>query len=318
MSGMRARWLAVAGTGGRAGRLARLGAEAVAVALAGLLAGCGSVAWGGSHPAGAGPQGGPPAGTPGAALRLDRQLLSRLVLPPGARPAAGREVPGWLRQPGEPVGAAGWPSLHRVFVLGWPMPAAERFFLAHPPAGMKVGASASAGDHGRITSRAVMYGPRRLPRGIFQAQLEVTVVPAGPGRALLRADAQAIWYPRRNAGEHLTPAGFGRVTISAQVMFPKPQQVARTFTARTVISRLAAVLNGLPASPDLPEPCPAPRISYQLAFTRLSATRPDVKVTSGGCLTDQITIDGKAQPVLQDSGPLSAAITRLLGVTARP
>ncbi len=78
------------------------------------------------------------------------------------------------------------------------------------------------------------------------------------------------------------------------------------------------VLDGLPASPDLPVPCPAPRISYQLAFTRPSATRPDVEVTSGGCLTDQITIDGKAQPVLQDSGTLSAAITRLLGVTARP
>jgi len=296
----------------------RIGVGAVAVALATLLAGCGSVAWGGGERAGAGQQGGPAVGTRAAALRLDRHLLSRLVLPPGARPARAPQAPGWLRQPGDDLGAAGWPSLHQLFVLGWRMPATERFFLAHPPAGMTVAASSSAGDRGHVTSRGVSYSPRRLPYGISQAQLDVTVVPEGHGGSLLRADVQAIWYPPRSAAEHLNPAGFSTVTISAQMMFSKPHRVTRTFTTRKVITGLTAALNSLPASPDLPNPCPAPLISYQLAFTRPFASRPDVVITSGACLTDQVTVNGKAQPVLQDSGTLGAAINRLLGITIRP
>jgi hypothetical protein len=319
MSRMPNRWLAVAGARGGNG-WPGMGVSVVTVALAALLAGCGSPAGGGPGRVGAGQHRGPVAGTRGAAVTLDRQLLSRFVLPPGARPAQVPEVARWLRQSSDYLGPAGWPTLQRLFLLGWPGPAAEQFFLAHPPTGMKTVASGSASHHGRVTVRGVSYQTRGLPPGIAGAQVGMDILSAGPGRSLLRATVQAIWYPPRSAAEHLNPAAFSTVTISARrlTVSPTPHPVTRTFTGRTVITGLTSMLNSLPASPDLIAPCPLPPISYQLTFTRPHATRPDVVVTSSGCLTDQVTVVGTAQPALQDSGKLGTVIARLLHITARP
>jgi hypothetical protein len=318
MGGMRARHLAAAGTEGWPGRSLRVAASAAAVALAVALAGCGSLTPGGSGPAGASQHARPAAGSRAAALALDRQLLSRLVLPPGARRARLRLVPRWLRPPGEDLGAARWPSIHRLFVLGQRMRAAERFFVAHPPARMKVDGTSETGSRRGVTSQAVSYTLRSLPPGIYRAGLDVTVVPDRHGGSFLRADAQAIWYPRRSAAEHLSPAGFGAVTVAVRMRLSRPHQVTRTFTSRKVIAGLTALLNGLPAAPDLEEPCPEEFASYRVAFTRSAGTRPAVVVTSGACLTDQVTVGGKAQPALAGSGKLGAAVSRLLGTRTRP
>jgi hypothetical protein len=110
----------------RAGRPAQRFLAAVA-ALATVLAGCGTVSALGSQlgetTASARIRGGPHAGSRAEGLTLARQILSRLVLPPGAHSVRPGLLPEPLRQPEVPVGAVASVDLHDVYSLRQPMPA---------------------------------------------------------------------------------------------------------------------------------------------------------------------------------------------------
>jgi len=64
------------------------------------------------------------------------------------------------------------------------------------------------------------------------------VVPAGGG-SLLRADAQVTWFPPRTQAQHVDPARFRAVTVSATLFNSRRHTARRTFTAGAVIARLA-------------------------------------------------------------------------------
>ena len=119
----------------------------------------------------------------------------------------------------------------------------------------------------------------------------------------------------RSAAEHLEPASFRAVTISADQLVPRPHQVTRTFTSAAVITELAAFLNGRPPAPaaalaDLS--CPAPAVSFSMRFTPLSSRAPTVTVSTGSCMAATITVNGRQQPLLWDTNGVLASMARTL------
>jgi len=307
----------------RAGRPAVALAAAGIMAVAALLTACGTAGpgtGGPGPPAGAAPlaqtrTSGSHSGSHAEALALARRLLSRLVLPPGAKPARVSPLPQPLRHPVSSIAAAGSVDAHRLFTLQQPMSAVHRFLLAHVPAGMRLYVNGQGSGPAGVTMQDVSYAPRSVPVGVYQAELVTVVVPGPGGTALLRADAQVIWFPPRSTAEHLGLASFRTVTISARVLNPRLHTVTRVITSPAVIVRLASLLNGLPAAPDLSMSCPAAAATYRVAFAAGADRAPEAIVTADGCLTDQITVNGKAQPALWDrSEKLAAAARKLLRV----
>jgi hypothetical protein len=311
------------------------------VAAAVFLAGCGQARPGvllarghaAAHqrePAGGG---GPPAGSRSAALALAGRLLSGLIVPPGARAVAPGAAAGaprglapLLRRPSLPLGgdASQQVDVHRVFSLRLSMAAAQSFLEAHVPAGMRLngysqfadpGGSASGrgmtAEPGEAAMLSVSYAPRALPAGINQAELDASVVPAPGGGSVLRADAEAIWYPRRSAAENLDAAGIRAVRISAQLLNPRPHAVTRTFTAAAVIARVVRRFDGLPAAPYAPVSC-LMFGTYKLTFIPSAAAAPRTVVTASGCATDGVTVGGAAQPPLLGGEDLARLGMRLL------
>jgi hypothetical protein len=297
---------------------------AVTATAAVCLAGCGTrtagvPAGGGTAPAttasarpGTGP--GPAASSRARAQALAGRLLSRLVLPPGARPVRLRVLPALLRQPEFEHGGIHSADIHRLFLLRQPMTAVQAFLERHLPAGMRRLGSGRLADSDDIRMESVSFGPRSLPAGIHSAELVAAVVPAAGGGSLVRADAEATWYPARSAAEHIDPSRYRAAVVSIAMLNPTRHTVTGTFTSTRVIARLARLVDGLPAAPDLPMGCPALRASYRITFVPSSRSAPRVVVIPSGCRTVGVTVGGAAQPALWDDTGLIRAAKRLLHV----
>lgn len=267
----------------------------------------------------------PAAGSHAQALALARRLLSGLILPPGARPVRMRVLPALLRQPQGPAGGHE-ARVHRFFRVSEPVTVVQGFLMAHHPAGSRrsgygqgtgPGSGAASGQTvqpGTITMTSVSYAPRSLPAGIASAELDTAVVPAPGGGSLVRADADAIWYPPRSAAEWVDPARYRAVVVSIGLMNPRPRTRTRSITSARVIARLAERVNTLPGAPYQPPNCPAILASYRIAFVPAAAGVPRIVVTPSGCLTVAVTAAGSAQPPLWGDTGLIGAARRLLHV----
>jgi hypothetical protein len=312
----------------RIGHLVRLAGLACAVAVA--AAGCATVsatapAPGRTGSAAAsklthrsGPAGvlGPQGGSPALAGGLDRSMLGRLVLPPGARRTGTRSLPA-----ANELVSANAVVVTRFYWAPVSEPSANAFFLAHRPRAMVWnGTSTGSGPSARDFMQSVSYALRTVPPGIEQqSQLLVTLRADPHGGTVIRTDATAIWYPWRTAAEYLRPSAYRSVTVTAT--FPNTTSPAmslirrRTFTSRAVIARLAAVLNGLHAAAGYLPSCPFFLPQYRLTFTP-DPDRAPMVVTPVGCTGDQLTAVGRKQPTLSDpsSMRLFPVIARLLGV----
>jgi hypothetical protein len=328
----------------QAGRALRLGGAAATAGLV-LLAGCGSAhvtgaatsqgrshAVAGSHDA-AGPrngtgvkadngtdlvagagQSGPAAGSRAEALALAKKLLPQVILPPGTRVLRG-PVPPRLRGRGVGLGARDAVDVHRQFAAVARQSAVARFFRGHVPAGMRFLDNGSDSDGSHLVWLDLADQPRHLPPGIYQAEVDLTVVPAPHGGTLVRADAQAVWLPPRAAAEHIDPARFGSVVLTADEVYAKNHTVTRRVTSRVVIARLAGLLNSLPAAPDLAMSCPMAPVVYRAGFAATADGRPSVVAGTGGCFSIALSVRGQAQPPLADQpGKLATYVHDLLGI----
>ena len=299
----------------------------LALATVALLAACGSVA----APVATGPRvhpggtqlvarGGPPAGSRAEAVTLARLMLSRLRLPAGARRLPSAPVPPSLRSPSLWAGAAGQLDLHQIYELRQPMDAVAQFLTARVPAGMsQAGTGEGAGPSG-VTSMAVSYTPRSVPAGIYMAQLVLTVVPAGSGGSMVRADAQVIWFPPRTAAEHIDPARYHVLAITVTIYGRRLHTLHKVVTSQAVITRLAEALNRSPVRPVQTISCPFVFADYRLAFAVFRQARPVVVVvaTRWPCEGAQIRVSGRLQPPLEDAGTVVTTADQVLGVTPRP
>ena len=255
-----------------------------------------------------------PAGSRAVALTLARQMLARLVVPPGSQAIHPSPVPAPLS-----VSSAGnalpyTVELHRFVLVPEPAAAVQSFLLAHVPAGMSwAGDGLAPGTTNTVTVLSVDYRPRSLATGLANAQLGTAAMPAADGGTLIRADASVSWFPPRSPAEQLNATSFRSVTITATEAFPQARTATRTITSRVIIGRLVALVNRLPATPypDVAAMSCAPGgTAYRLEFT------PDVVIYPGGCGgSDAITVHGKEQPRLWDQGTLIAAARQLLHLT---
>jgi hypothetical protein len=159
------------------------------LALTAMLAGCGTAA---SRPAAHAPGTAAtraPVGSRAAAPTLARQMLSRLVVPPGSQAARPSPVPPLS------VSSAGGISpytveLHRFVLVREPAAAVHSFLLAHVPAGMGwAGAGLAPGTTNTVTVLWVAYRPRSLASGLANAELGTAAMPSAGGDTLIRADA---------------------------------------------------------------------------------------------------------------------------------
>lgn len=327
------------GQGGRAWRPAAAGAVTAAIAV--LLAGCGSARLGAgtggapaqTHHTGAhstGPstglggtglggtgldsRSGPPGGSRAEALALARKLLPRVILPPSTRALTG-PVPARLRGRGVGPGARDTVDVHRQFAAGPRQSAVARFFRLHVPAGLRFVDNGSDSDQTGLVWLDLGYLPRHLPAGIYQAEIGLTVVPAPRRGTLVRADARVIWQPPRTAAEHIDPARFASVVLTADQVLGKNHTVTRRVTSRAVIARLAGLLNSLPAAPRLAMSCPMAPVTYRAGFAVTAHGRPGVVAVSGGCFSIALSAGGKPQPPLADGqNRLATYLQHLLGI----
>ena len=211
---------------------------AVAVAAGLFLAGCGStpsrgtVAVNAPHAAMA-----PAGGLRERAQALVRRLVNELSPPPGTRTVQLAKLPPPLTYPPAPL-QAGWVRVQRTLEAPAQPRSAWAGLLAHTPL-RQIGTITPGAGVGAIL-------PAPEP-GIDVAEFSVTLVQLSSTTMLIAVGAEAAWLPTRTSVEHLDPAAFGSVTISAQ-RWAQTRVVTRTFTARAGIKRLTAIVNaGVPA-----------------------------------------------------------------------
>jgi len=235
------------------------------------------------------------------------RLVTELSPPPGTRTVHLAKLPPPLNNPPPPL-AAGWVRVQRTLEAPAQPGSAWAGLLAHTP----------LRQIGTITPGAT--GSTILPApepGIDVAEFGVTLVHLSSKTILIAVGAEAAWLPARTPAEHLDPATFRSVTISAQ-RWAQTHVVTRTFTAQADISRLTAIINsGTPAPTSVVAGmhCAAVATVYILRFTPRAAGGPSVVVTLGACPhAYDITVNGKQQPSLWDDGKLRMAAAALAGV----
>ena len=141
--------------------------------------------------------------------------------------------------------------------------------------------------------------------GVDATIASVSVAPISQTTTAVIAYADAAWQPVRSAAEHLDPGGFRAVTASVIKLFPSSRVVARTSTSAQVIVEMTAYLNALQPVPQIVMSCPAPTYSFTIRFIPKASRYPTVLVAAGGCPRSfQVTVNGRAQPPLWDTGGL--------------
>jgi hypothetical protein len=239
----------------------------------------------------------PPAGNRAQALRLARDMLSKVVLPPGARRYTG-PLPPMIRQAGGMVGTE-LASEHMAWQTPGSMRSSTKFLQGHVPAGMTATGRGQTSDPSGPLAEEVDFAPHSVPAGIDSSELIFQIAAGAHGGSVIRADAKVSWYPRRSAAERVS-AETHIVIVTARYLDSRPHTVTRTVTDPAVIARLAALLNGLHAALNGPRSCPAITTSYTLAFSAAPGTRPYLIASMTSCGVIGVTANGRAQPGLDD------------------
>lgn len=286
----------------------RTWAATAATAAFVLLAGCSpaaapaTVAVSSTHPATASA-----GGSRERARALVWRLVNELSPPPGTRTVHLAKLPPPLNNPPPPL-PAGWARAQRTLEAPAQPGSAWAGLVAHTP--LRQTGPITPGSAGGT----VLPAPEP---GIDVAQFSVTLVQLSSKTILIVAGADAAWLPARTPAEHLNPAAFRSVTISAQ-RWAQARVVTRTVTGQAGIGRLTAIINsGTPAPTSVVAEmhCAAVATVYILRFTPRTAGGPSAAVTLGACPhAYDITVNGKQQPSLWDDGKLRMAAAAMAGV----
>jgi hypothetical protein len=285
----------------------RTSIAAAAAAAAVLLAGCGTaLAKPATIPIRADTVAAPAVSIHTRALALAWRLADEISPPPGTKTVHLAKLPWPLNQPQLPL-QPGWVRVTRTLQAPATPASGWTGLLTRTP----------LHDMGVLTPGATAVSILQAPApGLDVAAFAVTLVQLPHDTILIYVSTEAAWLPARTPAEHLDPAVFRSVTISAQ---PWQSRVrTRTFTAQADIARLTAIINaGVPAPPSVVNgmSCAPVAIVYTIRFTPHAAGGPSVVVTLGACPHAYgITVNGRQQPSLWDNGELRAAAGGLLGI----
>lgn len=257
---------------------------------------------------------GPPHGSRAASLALGRNMLRHLRLPHGSRVVRPHPVPRYLRQPAQGLAVSHRVDVKRFYSAPRSAHATYTYLRRHVPAGYRLGVSGTEGDPRGTVEWFVGYSPKSLPGGVSDADLIVGVVAGRHGGSVVRADGEVGWYPPRSAAEYLRPSAYRAVVITRTTS--SGRRTTRTVRSRAALARLAWLLNSRQAANGGPLSCPPDAPAYRLVF-RPRAGHPRFVVAAFYCLTDSVTVAGRAQPVLWDPGNrVDALAQRLLQARA--
>jgi hypothetical protein len=272
-----------------------------------LLAGCGTaLAKAATIPVRAHTVAAPAVSIRARALALAWRLTGELSPPPGTRTVHLAKLPWPLNQP-QPALPPGWVRVTQTLEAP-ASPASEWTGLLtrtplHGMGGLPPGG----------TAVSILQAPAP---GLDVAAFAVTLVRLSHRTTLIDVRTEVAWLPARTPAEHLDPAVFRSVTVSAQPWQSRAR--TRTVTAQADIARLTAIINaGVPAPPSAVDgmTCAPLGIVYTLRFTPRAVGGPSVVVTLGACPHAYgITVNGRQQPSLWDTGKLRIAAGSLLGI----
>jgi hypothetical protein len=273
--------------------------------------------------------------TSGQADALARSLLSRVLLPSGAKPLTGNP-PAVLGQPSNVQGGQPSTGLHQLWTVDEPMGEVFSYWNGHAPTGMTSTGSGQSSAAGGITQEFVGYNLEHPPAGVYTASLALSVAPSGADTSVIRADVQVIWYPPRTTAEYV-PSSLHAVTITASessvgpastsahgagtsgasTSGANPHSVTVTITSPSVVSRLAAMLNGAYAMPQgAAFGCPLQSLTYKLSFAKSAGAAPYLAASAENCAGLQISVAGHQQPALVIPAGLQNLVTSLTHISA--
>jgi hypothetical protein len=170
----------------------------------------------------------------------------------------------------------------------------------------------------RTIDQFVSFNLQVPPVGITGDTMLLVTFADGPhGSTVARADAEVVWYPPRTAAEYLRPGAIQSARIKASLSNPTPHHVVNVITSRHAIAGLAALLNGMRAAHNGDMSCPSFNSAYHVAFIGRDG-QPRVAVDPTACTTDDILVNGRAQPPLWDpANRLISELRKLLGLRKR-
>jgi hypothetical protein len=246
------------------------------------------------------------------ALELADRMLSRLALPPGARPVPDSALPVSQRwQRAEPPMA----EVLRAYRLPQPVPQAFKYVLSHPPPGTLPGVISNVRLTGP-TERAVTYLLRAEPPGVFVTQLVVLVGARQGGGSWLTTEAHVAVYQLSSAAERLDPAALRVVTISVTALDPQAHTATRVIRSAAVAARLARLINQMPPQliyTSTPHTCPLLDVFYQIDFAPSAGATPAATVSVDLCGIEGVNVRGVPGGPREDRGAkLFKAVSQLL------
>jgi hypothetical protein len=259
----------------------------------------------------------PAAWAKAQARALARRMLAAQSLPPGARAVAAAGVPAPVPVAAQTIGAPGsLIEVGRLYLASGTEQAIIGYLRGHTPAGVSNTSFGSDGADGR-TTRFVSYFEKSTPDGVDSAMLVASMLPDPRGGTLLRVDAEVVWCLPRTAAEHVNPAGYRAVVIAVHPFPPRPAVRAKTFTARSVIAKLARMLNVMHTVGGTLYSCPVFSEGYRLVFEPRSPSAKKLVVTEVACGFLDVAVGTAAQPALSGGGSLANLISRLVPTRTR-
>jgi len=250
-------------------------------------------------------------------------MLAAFRSPPGAERsgpipvAALSDAPGASASPDYVTRTAWWRVPGQLDdVLSW--------IQAHRPAGFTLGGSGSSSDSSGITARFVEFSPSSsAPAVLAERSLYVSVAHDGADATALRVDSQVSWLPRKSAAERIPAAARVVTIVGLPAVSNGPVRPVGHFygpvtvTDPATVTKIAAVVNGLPLMPPGVFNCPFSNGQGVRLTFRASVHGPVLAEVTGemnGCGTVAMVIGGKQMPALSGGGQLAQRVLKLAGI----
>jgi hypothetical protein len=228
-------------------------------------------------------------------------ILAAFVAPPGARhlaaPPVGLKSPAGL--PGTPdlVDKAGW----------WQVAGDPRQVLdlakAHVPHRFTLSGWGTL-DRGTGPIWSDTFDLPAVPGVLLSRQLIVDATSAGSGQTAIRVDAQVTWLPARAPGERI-PAGVTAVSLAMTPGASLNAKLPATVTDQATVSKLTALIDGLPRFPEGAYNCPMDNGASLVLTFRAGRSGPVLAVATvklAGCEGVNLAVRGQQEPGL---GPMA-------------
>jgi hypothetical protein len=177
------------------------------------------------------------------------------------------------------------------------------------PHGTEAAGEGESSDHGRITERDAEFDVVHLPGTLFEAELEIEVVPAGHGHSAVGAYAEVVPQPKRRADENV-PRSLRTVQVAKVSLSDDSVKAQKTVTGHRA-ARLVRDFDVLRVEPPQGvHPCPMQLTALRATFRAGGHVWQAEDSVCGEVL---VTRDGHRLPALAPDRAFTRSLHRDLG-----